>query len=519
MLPKIILALLILATCCTASEMWKSEWVYYDKNGKLVYKKDALGNRIPDFGKVGYKKGLAPPVVPVVLVLSPTPGDSTQRIQDAITQVAKLPMQKNGFRGTILLMRGCHEITKPIRLNQSGIVLRGEGKGAGGTQIFVTSKKGITAISLGGGRKPREVKGSRVKITNAYVPVGTNQISLESIAGYKVGDSIRLIRPATEKWIHDLRMDQIPTRSGGESITQWSPENYGTHADRVIEKIDGKTITIDQSVVMEISDSYGGGYVCRLGKDQRVRNSAVESMMLMSHFDTTVKAKHKNEDYYSDGNHAMKGIVINSAVDCWVRNITTKYFGYAAVSIGGGATYISVFQCRYEAPVSVIVGGQRYAFEINGQLSLVYDCEADKARHSFVTSPRVSGPNVFAKCRATNAYADCGPHQRWAMGFLYDQVEAVNGAINVIDRGSHGSGHGWAGVNHVLWNCQTRSIGVHSPWVTGKNYVIASEGRASPPRYSKGSPSAIWEKADRRPLEIESLYMAQHKEWLSLSRK
>jgi hypothetical protein len=258
--------------------------------------------------------------------------------------------------------------------------------------------------------------------------------------------------------------------------------------------------------------------VCRLGKDQRVRNSAVESIMLMSLFDLTVKEQYKNKEYFCDGKHAMTGVSVNSAVDCWVRNVTTKYFGYSAVSIGGGAKYISVFKCRYEEPVSRIVGGQRYAFDLNGPLSLIYDCEADKARHSFVSAPRVSGPNVFANCRATNTYSDIGPHQRWAMGFLYDNVEALKGSINVIDRCSHGSGQGWAGVNHVLWNCRARSVNVQSPWVTGKNYVIACKGRRAPPHYSKGAPPAIWEDAGEGTLEIDSLYLAQRKEWLARSR-
>lgn len=37
---------------------WQSEWVYYNSQGKLSYKSDPLGNKIPDFSMVGYKGGL-----------------------------------------------------------------------------------------------------------------------------------------------------------------------------------------------------------------------------------------------------------------------------------------------------------------------------------------------------------------------------------------------------------------------------------------------------------------------------
>ena len=99
------------------------------------------------------------------------------------------------------------------------------------------------------------------------------------------------------------------------------------------------------------------------------------------------------------------------------------------------------------------------------------DCSCDDDRHQFVTASVVPGPNVFLRCTATHTRSDCGPHQRWATGVLYDNVK-VSGEFNVQDRGGMGGGHGWAGVNFVCYNCEATTMCVQNPWVTGQNWAI-----------------------------------------------
>ena len=77
---------------------------------------------------------------------------------------------------------------------------------------------------------------------------------------------------------------------------------------------------------------------------------------------------------------------------------------------------------RSHAPVSQITGGRRYPFNINGQRCLVKHCTSDWGRHSFVTGSRVSGPNVFYRSRSTRDQSDIGPHHRWGVGQLYDNI-------------------------------------------------------------------------------------------------
>src|SRR5512134_3538887 len=81
---------------------WTSSMVQLDAQGRLSYPADANGNRIPDYSHAGYKGGGVPlPAVPVVRTVSPVSGDDTANIQAAIDQVGTLPVQANGYRGTV----------------------------------------------------------------------------------------------------------------------------------------------------------------------------------------------------------------------------------------------------------------------------------------------------------------------------------------------------------------------------------------------------------------------------------
>jgi len=291
-------------------------------------------------------------------------------------------------------------------------------------------------------------------------------------------------------------MDQIPERADESPISQWKPREYTLHFERVILGISGNRIAIDQPVVMPMSQKYGGGYVVKYIPPQRITHSGTENMQLQS-----VYASETDEE------HANTAIQVGGAENCWIRNITSRYFSYSLASISGSAKYISVLSCRCLDPKSIVTGMRRYSFSVNGQMILVAFCESRNGRHDYVTGPRVAGPNVFTHCTSTKATADIGPHQRWAMGILYDKIK-TDSSINVQDRGNYGSGHGWAGTTHVLWNCTAKNLINESPPVTGNNYCIGCRSKR------KRSPveARIWDGFDEEELEIDSLYKAQRDE-------
>jgi hypothetical protein len=474
---------------------WQSKFVQLNADGSLTYHPDAQGNILPDFSMVGYHQNDVPiPDVPVVKTIeAPKDGNATQVIQDAINEVSKMTPDASGHRGTVLLKKGIYKVPDSLRINTSGVVLRGEGMEKGGTVIVAAGAGQRTLLHITGSGAVREVNGTRVKITDDFVPVGAKSLNVQSAAGYKVGDRIILYRPSPENWIHDLKMDQIVAR---KDTKQWKAGEYDMHYERTITKIDGNKVYIDNPVVMQIDANYGGGAIYKYTFNGRISEVGVENIAFESDY--------ARDD---DENHGWIAIDMRNIENGWVRNVSSKYFGYACVSIDGGARNVTVTGCKCTDAKSQITGGRRYSFNVTGQLNLVMNCHTEDGRHDNVTGARVCGPNVFYNNTATHTHADAGPHHRWATGTLYDNFVS-DGEINVQDRGNMGSGHGWSGVTQVLWNCTAKDAAVQKPWVSGTNYNIGFHGSHDAGHF-KDRMDGEWEGANKSGLQPQSLYMAQ----------
>src|SRR5689334_2108346 len=113
--------------------------VYPGTDGKLVYTPDEKGNIIQDCSHAGYGGGGVPiPTVAVKETIWPVPGDNTAHVQAAIDKVSALPLDRNGFRGAVLLRAGQYRLATPLTIQASGVVLRGEGMGDTGTILIGT---------------------------------------------------------------------------------------------------------------------------------------------------------------------------------------------------------------------------------------------------------------------------------------------------------------------------------------------------------------------------------------------
>lgn len=485
--------LLLWSLSCFSNPPWQSKYVGVT-NGKVVCLPDPKGDRIPDFSKVGYHKGEAGfPAVRVVKTLSPpAKGDARELIQKAIDEVSQMPVDSHGFRGAILLKKGTYRIPGTIHISVGGIVLRGEGAHEQGTVVVASGAGQRSLLKIAGKGAALEIKGTSTAIADNYLPVGSFSFRVESAKGFHVGDAIVLFRPGTDQWIRDLKMDQIVERPGTK---QWRGKDYDLRFERVITRIEGDKIWIDQPVVMAIDSHYSGGSIYRMA-DGRIAEVGVEELLFQSDY-----ASETDED------HGWYAIEFQNCENGWVRKVVSKYFGNGCVSMTGTSKYITVTDSKCLDAKSVITGGRRYSFNIGGQMCLVMNCETTEGRHDFVTGARVCGPNVFYNCKASKTHADIGPHHRWCVGTLYDNV-TTDGEINVQDRGNLGSGHGWAGANQVLWNCKVRRATVQSPWVSAKNWCIGLTGEKDPGRF-KDRPDGEWEGLNQEGLSPVSLYMAQ----------
>ncbi len=478
-----------------AQPQWQSKFVQLNANGKLQYIPDERGNIIPDFSRVGYQQQKQSiPFVPVVITVHPGNSNDLQAIQAAIDSVAKLPLKKNGFRGAVLITKGAYKIHGTIFIKASGIVLRGEGKE---TRLIAEGTTQHNLIEVTGNGNRTEIKGTKRKVTDAYIPSGIYTLTLESTEGLKEGDKVVLLRPGTQKWISDLKMDQIEMRDS--TVKQWQPAQYDLQFERTITKIEGKKITIDNPVMMPMEDQYGGAFIYKYRFDGRIKNVAVEDIVCMSAYTSD-----------TDEAHGWSAVLFNKVENGWVKNVIAYYFGYAAVNLGNLSKNITVMDCSSLEPKSQIIGGRRYSFNNDGQCNLVINCFASEGRHDFVTGAWVCGPNVFAYCKAVKANGDIGPHHRWTTGTLYDNIIS-DGEINAQDRGNWGTGHGWSGVTQVFWNCKASRAAIQNPYVSGKNYSIGLTGSSYDGRF-KGRPLAEWEGMNQPGLTPASLFVEQSKQ-------
>jgi hypothetical protein len=470
-----------------------SKFVTLLADGTLQYIADARGNTIPDFSRVGYHIGDEEfPQLKIVKSVKPAEaGSSMASIQHAIDEVSCLIPDANGFRGAVLLKKGTYHVEGTIHINQSGIVLMGEGESV--TKIIATGTVQRTLISIKGDGHLQEINGSRTRISDPFVPVGTFSFHVESSAGYRTGDRIVVYRPGTPQWINAIKMDQIVKRPGTKP---WKPSEYDMKFERSITKVEGNKITIDNPVFMQMEDQFGGGEIYKASFNGRISETGISNMSLESEFLTDTAE-----------NHGWTAIEIDKAENCWVDHVTSRYFGFGCVSLQYGARNVTVSNSKCLDAKSVITGSRRYSFNNNGQQNLFVNCHAAEGRHDFVTGKTVCGPNVFYNCTAIQTHADIGPHQRWSAGTLYDHV-VTDGEIAVQDRGNYGTGHGWAGVTQVLWNCTAAKTVVQSPWASGTNYCIGQKGEKKPGRFHD-RPDGEWDLLGQDNLQPLSLYMAQ----------
>jgi len=492
----LILAALFLASFTSLTEKWlDSKYIKVNLDGTLTYIPDAKGNIIPDFSHVGYHQGDREIMdIKVVKTVSPNEnGDNQAILQNAVDEVSQLPLDINGFRGAILLKKGTYKIPETITINKSGIVLKGEGVSE--TKLIATGKGQRSLIIFKGEGQLKEIQGSRVKIADKFVPVGAFAFTVTDASQYKIGDNIVVLRIPNNKWISDLKMDQIEIPEG-RNVKQWQAKDYMLRFERLITKMEGNKITVDNPIVMEMDENYGDAEIYKSTFDGRIKEVGIENMSFESEY-----ANDTDED------HGWIAVQFDKVQDGWVRNIVTRYFGYAAVSINSTSKQITVKDSKCLDAKSIIDGGRRYSFNNNGQLNLFMNLETTEGRHDYVTGARVLGPNVFYNCKASKTHADIGPHHRWTVGTLYDNI-TTDGEIVVQDRGFMGSGHGWAGVTQILWNCKAKKVAVQSPWVSGQNYSFGTQGGKYEGHF-KGRPDGVWENQNQTDIAPKSLYLAQ----------
>jgi hypothetical protein len=409
---------------------------------------------------------VAIPDVPVRVVVPPSKGDSTARIQAALDYVAGRKPDADGFRGAVLLLAGRHEVATRLRISASGVVLRGAAQGAKGTVLVATGIDRRTLIQVGGKNDRTFPSKTVYRVADKYAPVGSTRLKLDTTKRLKVGDTIVVEHPSTKEWIAALGMDRFPTADKG-SWLDWRPGTLDLRWDRTVTAIDGDTITLDAPLTTALDAAHSGGTIRVYSWPGRIHHVGVENLRCESAYD---------RENPRDEHHAWTAIGIESACDVWVRQVTAARFAGSAVSVWETCRRVTVEDCDSAEPVSEIGGYRRHTFYTSGQLTLFRRCKSEGGRHDFAVGYLAAGPNAFVRCAAKDAHGFSGSIESWASGVLYDNVTIDGGGLSLTNREIDGHGVGWAAANCVLWQCTAPVITCRKP-PTAQNWAIGCWGQ------------------------------------------
>jgi hypothetical protein len=444
---------------------------------KLIYSADSLGNRIPDFSYSGYlASAQAIPNIEVKVVVPIQKGDATNAIQSAIDYVAGLPFNNNGFRGAILLQKGIYQVDGQLQIKASGIVLRGYGATAQGTQIIGAGTDRQTLIRVFGVDDKKQK--SEIAIADTYVPVNAMELAVPTTQNFKVGDKIIIRRPSTKEWISDLGTESF---GGGLSSIGWKPGEQDLYFDRSIVAIHDNKIQLDAPLTTALDIKYGGGFISNYQWNGRIQNIGIEGLQLISTYD-----KNNNKDEA----HRWMAITIENAQDVWVRQIQFQHFAGSAVNVLATSKRITVEDCKSIQPISEIGGQRRYTFLTTGQQVLFQRCYAEQGYHDFATGYCAPGPNAFVQCESNRPFNFSGAIDSWASGILFDIAYVDGNALRFGNRGQDGQGAGWAAANSLFWNCSAARIDCYKP-PTAQNWSFGSWAQFSGDGYWTASNDAL----------------------------
>lgn len=461
------------------------------EDGRLAYAPDSLGNRIVDFSYAGYMAGARViPDAPIRVTVPAHEGDATARIQAAIDYVGGLPLDANGLRGTVLLGAGTHKVLSGIVMKRSGVVLRGVGVGEGGTLLLGDARTRETVIRVLG--YENVVLKPKLRVTDAYVAVNAMHFEVENAGFLKVGDRVRVVRPATAEWIRSLKMEEF----GGETgWLGWKPGQRDITWDRTVTAISGNRITIDAPITTALDAKLSGGFVVPYQWTGRISNVGIENIRIESTFDV------KN---LKDENHRWMGVTIENAENSWVRQVTFRHLAGSAVAVYESASKVTVEDCKSLEPVSEIAGQRRNTFFTEGGQTLFQRCYAENGMHDFATGYIAPGPNAFVQCESRLPNSFSGAIDSWASGVLFDMVHVDGHALSFKNRGQDGQGAGWTAANSVFWQCSASRIENFAPPGT-QNFAFGA--------WAAFAGDGYWENVNEH-IQPRSLYFAQLSERL-----
>ena len=479
------------------------QWVAMNSTGTLEYKTTPKGDHIMDFSYAGYMGGgVALPALPVKKVIAPSGADDSAAIQAAIDEVAALPLTQ-GFRGAVLLQPGTFHCSKEVTLSRDGVVLRGSGSGKDGTMIEMTGEPHTAFIIEGPDLSfPKATPATTFPIADAYVPAGTLSLSVKNAKGLSAGDDIRIRWPRTAKWIHFMGMDELVRKRKGKADDPqtWMKEDSEMTIHRSIRAIEGNRLTLDVPLTDAIDAQFLGdsrAVVIKTPTAKRLSQCGIESLQIVSSAHKGTLTAGKNTSV----------VLKDACEDCWVKDIVMRET-LNNVQVGGGCRRITI-TAAHSYHNSTVEKGAGYPADISirGSQVLVDRCTSHGLGGFYVATLNSEAMlNVVLNCTFEGT-GSIQPHMHWSTGLLIDSCHIPEGRIDLINRQSSGSGHGWAIGWGIAWNCDVKYLQIQMP-PGALNLAIGCKGE---PHKTCGAESLLSLNTSVTP---GSLYIAQLRERL-----
>ena len=417
-----------------------------------------------DYSYCGYHRSEMPiPSAKVVVYVEPTAGDNSQLIQRAIDYVSlQKPDKQTGLRGAVLLAEGTYELSDPLRIRTSGVVLRGCGR-----EKTILRKTGYDRGAL------LYIEGMHdilVKDTFTVSDTKAGMLSVNVQGGktaLKQGQRLAICRPSTQEWIDYLGCASF---GGGKRMGYWAwhPDDINLRWNRRILAVNGSEITLDAPITCNIDVQWGGAKAIVYEHRGLVSECGVENLTLESDY---------NHSLAMDEDHCWDGVYMADAEDCWVRMVNFRHFAGSAVVIQKTAQQITVEDCQSLQPVSEIGGFRRRTFLIFGEMVLFQRCYSEYGINDFAVGHTAPGPNAFVQCESFESFGPSGAISSWAPGILFDIVNIDGNDIVFKNWELEKFGAGWSTANSTMWQSTASGLYCYSADSLSKNYSIGCWGQ------------------------------------------
>jgi hypothetical protein len=194
--------------------------------------------------------------------------------------------------------------------------------------------------------------------------------------------------------------------------------------------------------------------------------------------------------------------------DCWARDLVIEE---TMNSVGVTGRRITLRRVAVNRTVPNVGSSKPAEFAPNASQVLLDRCSGngDNIWH-VATGAGNTGPIVLLNCTFRGT-GEIEGHQRWTTGMLVDNCRVPDGGIAFRNRGSMGSGHGWATGWSVAWNCVAKTYVIQQP-PGARNWAIGCVGRSKPaPRPFDREPNLPEGTFDSpgTPVMPRSLYLTQ----------